>query len=146
MMFSYTAKTHNTAVVLAVFSDVPVIRIVPFVITVIDIIRRDSIPSAAVLLAAVLIPSQCSNSVCPYLLRRDRDDDSISRDFPSSMLPSADVVLPYSSCTGRSPLVRKIGVFNNYIKLLGLHPVSNPSSSPHEPHSRTLVWAFSLNV
>lgn len=67
MMFSYTAKTHNTA---AVFSDVPFIRIVPFVIPVIDIIRRDPtrlIPqlcaSSSVLLAAVLIPA-CSNSVC----------------------------------------------------------------------------------
>lgn len=38
MMFSYTAKTHNTAVVASV---VPFIRIVPFVITVIDIICRD---------------------------------------------------------------------------------------------------------
>lgn len=53
MMFSYTAKTHNTAVA-AVFSDVPFIRIVPFVITVIDIIRRDPtrlIPQLCLLLA-----------------------------------------------------------------------------------------------
>lgn len=47
-----------------------------------DPIDSTAMPSSSVLLAAVLIPV-CSNSVCPYLLRRDRDDDdSISRDFP----------------------------------------------------------------